>query len=205
MAKGGGKHQKETQIQENNNRSRHTSAQGEQAMTRRHHQMPGSLANPFGVIRRFGEGMEQLFDEFGFSGLTPRGFDKFAQWMPQIEMFERNEELIIRADLPGLNKDNVQVEVQDDSIILRGERREESREEREGVYRTERSYGNFYREIPLPGGADTSQATANFSDGVLEISMPVAQSESRRRQLEIKDSKPEPEGRQRGHAAGAGR
>jgi len=107
--------------------------------------------------------------------------------------------------LPGINKDNVKVELRDDSIVLSGERQEERKEEREGFLRTERSYGSFYREIPLPPDVDTSQATATFRDGVLEITMPSSESESRMRQLEIKDATAEEQPKQQRHAAVAGR
>ena len=166
--------------------------------------VPG-LFNPFSLMRRFGEDMEQLFDEFGFGRLAPRGFDQMAAWTPQVEVLQRDKEFVIRADLPGINKDNVKVELRDDSIVLSGERQEERKEEREGFLRTERSYGSFYREIPLPPDVDTSKATATFRDGVLEITMPSAEGEGRRRQLEIKDAKAEEQPKQQRHAAAAGR
>ena len=166
--------------------------------------VPG-LFNPFSLMRRFGEDMEQLFDEFGLGRLTPRGFDQMAAWTPQVEVLQRDKEFVIRADLPGINKDNVKVELRDDSIVLSGEREEERKEEREGFLRTERSYGSFYREIPLPPDVDTSKATATFRDGVLEITMPSSEGEGRMRQLEIKDAKAEEQPKQQRHAAVAGR
>lgn len=166
--------------------------------------VPG-LFNPFSLMRRFGEDMEQLFDEFGFGRLAPRGFDQMAAWTPQVEVLQRDKEFVIRAELPGINKDNVKVELRDDSIVLSGERQEERKEEREGFLRTERSYGSFYREIPLPPGVDTSKATATFREGVLEITMPSSEGEGRVRQLEIKDSQTEEQPKQQRRAAGAGR
>ncbi|HEY7786071.1 MAG TPA: Hsp20/alpha crystallin family protein, partial [Pyrinomonadaceae bacterium] len=79
------------------------------------------------------------------------------------------------------------------------------KEEREGLFRSERSYGSFYRQLPLPAGVDTSKATATFRDGVLEITMPSSQGEARGRQLEIKDSQTEEQPKQMGKAAGASR
>ena len=165
----------------------------------------GPLVNPFSLMRRFGEDMEQIFDEFGFGRLMPRNFEQMAAWTPQVEILQRDDQLVIRADLPGLNKDNVNVELRDDAVVIRGERQEQHKEEREGFFRTERTYGSFYREIPLPEGVDTSKATATFRDGVLEIAMPSSQGEARRRQLEIKDSQTEEQPKQMGRAAGAGR
>ena len=177
----------------------------QQAGLTRRANVPAPFTNPFSLMRRFGEDMEQLFDEFGFGRLMPRRFDQVALWAPQVEVLQRKGQLVIRADLPGINKDNVKVELRDDSIVLRGERQEEHKEEREGFFRTERSYGTFYREIPLPEGVDTSKASATFRDGVLEISMPASQDETLGRQLEIKDSETEGTPKRMGQAAGAGR
>lgn len=177
----------------------------EQAGLSRRANVPAIFNNPFSVMRRFGEDMERIFDEFGLGRSIPRGFDQIAAWTPQVEVLNREGQLVIRADLPGINKDDVKVELRDDSVILRGERKEEHKEEREGSFRTERSYGSFYREIPLPEGIDTSKATATFRDGVLEITMPSSQAEAGGRQLEIKDSQAEEQPKQRGQAAGAGR
>ena len=93
-------------------------------------------------------------------------------WAPQVEVFERGSNLVIRADLPGLKREDVNVEVEDDSLVIRGERRNELEDEREGFYRSERSYGSFYRVIPLPDGVDESKVNASFRDGVLEITLP---------------------------------
>ena len=169
-------------------------------LSRREQTMPAALTNPFSFMRRFGEDMQQLFEEFGLGGLMPRDLNQIAAWTPQVEMRQRNGQLIIRADLPGVNKDNVQVELRDNSVVIRGERQEEHQEEREGFYRTERSYGSFYREIPLPPGANTANATASFHDGVLEITMAAPKGESRARQLQIEDTG----GRQRTKAQTAG-
>ncbi|HEU0253675.1 MAG TPA: Hsp20/alpha crystallin family protein [Pyrinomonadaceae bacterium] len=166
--------------------------------------MPGLIANPFSFMRRFGEGMEQLFADFGGGGMM-RGFGDIAAWSPQVEMFEREGQLVIRVDLPGMKKDDVRVDLRDDSIVLRGQRQEEHREEREGFYRTERSYGSFYREIPLPEGVDPDDAAANFRDGVLEITMPIEETERRGRQLEIQEASRGEQDKQKTRAAGAGR
>ena len=95
-----------------------------------------------------------------------------AFWAPQVEVFERGTNLVIRADLPGLKREDVSVEVEDDALVIRGERHNELDDQREGFYRSERSYGSFYRVIPLPDGTDESQVNAAFRDGVLEITLP---------------------------------
>ena len=93
---------------------------------------------------------------------------------------------MVRADLPGLTKDDIKVDVTENHITLQGERKREQEEAKGGVYRSERSYGSFYREVPLPEGAITEQAKANFKNGVLEITMPAPPEQVRRgRRLEI--------------------
>jgi HSP20 family protein len=174
------------------------------SLSRREQAIPAMLASPFSFMRRFGEDMEQLFEDFGLGGTMSRGLNQIAAWAPQVEVFEREGQLVIRADLPGVDKDNVQIELRDDSVVIRGERQEERQEEEEGFYRTERSYGSFYREIPLPPGANTENATANFREGVLEITMPAPQGESRVRQLQIQDAQAGRQQQTKARTAGAG-
>jgi HSP20 family protein len=147
--------------------------------------------SPFSLMRRLTEEMGQLFEGFGAgqelqSGGTGGALSQ-TMWTPQVEIFERDGQLIVRADLPGVSKDDVRVEVTDDALIIEGERQEEREENREGFYRTERIYGHFYRLIPLPEGVDAENARATFNDGVLEVAMPAPQQEQRSRQLEIQE------------------
>jgi HSP20 family protein len=149
-------------------------------------------ASPFHVLERFADEVDRMFDDFGFGSSRPfgrAGLSDAMTWTPQIEVSQQNNELIIRADLPGTNKDDVKVEVTDDAVTIQGERRRQHEEERGGVYRSERSYGSFYRAIPLPDGAMTDQAKATFKDGVLEIRMPAPPEQvTRGRRLEITES-----------------
>jgi HSP20 family protein len=161
---------------------------------------PVRLGHPFSMLDRFADEMERVFDDFGFGRgwLAPRegrGWSSApfrmggtAIWAPDIEVYERNHELVVRADLPGLKKEDVTIEVTDSDITISGERRHEHESEREGVYRSERTYGNFRRIIPLPEGAITDQAKATFKDGVLEITIPAPPQSTRGRRLEIKES-----------------
>lgn len=93
-------------------------------------------------------------------------------WAPQVEVFERGSNLVIRADLPGLKREDVNVEIEDDALVIRGERHNDFEDQRDGLYRSERSYGSFYRVIPLPEGVDESKVNATFRDGVLELTLP---------------------------------
>jgi len=164
---------------------------------------PGTgLFTPFTMMRRMAEDMDRLFDNFGFgrasAGLMPAFGDDIdramsggvaadqAIWAPQVETFCRGDKLVIRADLPGIGKDDVKVEVEDGVLAISGERHEEHEEDRDDFYRSERTYGRFYRAIPLPEGADESQCDASFKDGVLEVTLPAPKRERKARQIQVK-------------------
>ena len=152
-------------------------------------------AHPLGFVERFADEMDRIFDDFGIgrsrapwwgsTWLPSRGAE-MDLWSPSVEIFQRNSELVVRADLPGLSKDDVKVDVTDEAITIHGERRREHEDERAGVYRSERSYGSFHRVITLPEGAITDQAKATFRDGVLEVTIPAPPEQvTRGRRLEI--------------------
>ena len=148
------------------------------------------FASPFSLLQRFfNDDLMSLFDDLG-TRRNPATPAKRAQtahaWMPKIDVVQRDNELVVRADLPGVNPDDVTVEISDDAITISGERKQEHVEEHGSVYRFERTHGAFYREIPLPKGAIANQAKASFKDGVLEITAPAPPEEvSRGRRLEI--------------------
>ena len=170
-------------------------------MTRRDPSL--AIGSPFRTLQHLAEEMDRVFDDFGLGRgwLTPRlgrrwlrspwrdeGLD-WETWAPNIDVFQRGSDLVVRADLPGLKKDDIKVDVTDESITIQGERKREHEEEREGIYRSERSYGSFSRVIPLPEGTITDQAKASFDNGVLEIAMPAPPEQVRRgRRVEITEA-----------------
>ena len=153
-----------------------------------------SAGSPFALMRRMADDMDRLFENFGFGrglGLPSfgsldrdlwRGGSTFEQsvWSPQVEAFRRGDNIVIRADLPGLKKDDVKVEIDDGMLTISGERREENEENRDDFYRSERRYGQFYRAIPLPEGVSGDQVEGTFKDGVLEVTLPVPKEPERR-------------------------
>ena len=157
-----------------------------------------SLANPFHLFRRMSDEMEHFFDRaFGASyapsrsdpsaGLGTGSWTSLANWAPRIEAFQRGDQFIVRAELPGLKREDVRVNVTDDSLIIEGERRDEFENTHGDVYHSERSYGSFYREIPLPEGTLSDNAEASFKDGVLEVKLQAPPNEVRRgRAVEVK-------------------
>jgi len=154
----------------------------------------GVFGGPFEFMDRMAEEFDRIFQDFGLPrrSLLARGpsrtFEQSGLWAPRIEAFQKGDRFIVRAELPGLKKDEVQVELKDDAIVIQGERREEHEEEAEGRYHSERQYGRFYRSIPLPDGVIAESAQATFKDGVLEVSMQAPPAEATRgRRLEIKE------------------
>jgi HSP20 family protein len=147
--------------------------------------------SPFALMRRFMEDMEQQLGQLGMGrggqGMATTGSVLFS---PPMEIFEREGHLVVRADLPGLTKDDVHVEVTDEALTIEGERRAEHEERQGGFFRSERRYGSFRRQIPLPEGVNADQVTASFKDGVLEVSMPAPQRQARGRRVEIQSGAP---------------
>jgi HSP20 family protein len=137
--------------------------------------------SPFSLVRRMMEDMDRMWEEFG----RPASGGLAGLWSPPIETFERDGRFVVRADLPGLSPDDVRVDVQDDALVLEGERKSEFEAEEKGAWRSERTFGRFSRVIPLPDGAQADQAQAKFENGVLEVSVPVREDSSRRRRIEI--------------------
>ena len=146
--------------------------------------------SPFTLMRRLSDDMERIVEDTWGAHRFPRLFRAVelpdTRWTPNIEAFERKGEFVVRADLPGMTKDSVKIEISDGELVIQGERKEEKEQKEKGYYACERSYGSFYRTLPLPDGVKTDEAKAAFKDGVLEIAMPAGKlSEKHGRQLEI--------------------
>ena len=165
-----------------------------------YHESSGYGGGPFSVMRRISDEMDRLFENFGFG----RGFSQGepgqggawdvgnyqgapSMWSPHIEVSERDGKLLIQADLPGMKRDDINVRVEDDEVIIQGERRQEQTSNQRGYYRSERSYGSFYRTIPLPEGTNADSANATFKDGVLEIQLDAPRPTQRGRTLQIQE------------------
>jgi HSP20 family protein len=95
-----------------------------------------------------------------------------APWTPRIDVYEKGGNLVVKAELPGIKKEDVRVTLEGGDLVIRGERKEEHEVKEEDYYRAERTYGSFYRRLPLPFETTAEQITAGFSDGVLEITVP---------------------------------
>lgn len=159
-----------------------------------------SVYSPFGLLRRFAGEMDDLFEDFGLRQWPSRGnrtMSGLASAWPQIDILQKEGEYVVRADVPGLKKEDLHVEVRDDQLSISGERKDEREEQKGEYYRAERTYGRFERRIQLPQGTNPDDIRCTFENGTLEIRMKAPQSDARNgRQIEIQDkSKSDSSGR----------
>jgi HSP20 family protein len=117
--------------------------------------------------------MNRLFNTFfetpGGQGGAPAAS---RRWLPAMDLVEHGDEFILRADLPGLSENDVNIEFEDNVLTISGERKSEHEERKEGYYRLERASGNFSRSLTLPEGVDPEKVQASFDRGVLEVRIP---------------------------------
>jgi HSP20 family protein len=138
--------------------------------------------SPFGLMRELGEEMDRAF-----RGAIPRA--NLEPWAPPVDIRKCNGDVVVTAELPGLKKEDVKVELTEDALIIQGERKQEHTEDHEGFHSWERSYGKFYRSIPLPEGAKMDQAKAELTDGVLKVSVPVSEAKKKTLQIAVEQGK----------------
>ena len=115
----------------------------------------------------FSREVDRLFDAF-----FGQERDAARRWVPPMDLVEDKNDLVLRADLPGLSEDDVDIEVKDGVLTISGERKTEEKKEEEGYYRVERAFGRFSRSLSLPDGIDPEQVKAKFDNGVLEVRIP---------------------------------
>lgn len=144
--------------------------------------------DPFRAMRRmFDQFNRWPFESFGLPiGLSSARSGLTSGWMPQIDTFQRGDQFVVRADLPGLEKKDVNVEIQDGALVIEGERTTEQEQQEESYFTSERTYGQFCRVVPLPEGAMADSVKASFRNGVLEVTMKApSRLESRGRKIEV--------------------
>ncbi len=125
--------------------------------------------------RRMNDLFEDFFTDFERSALGPvlgRGWSHGLADLPRVNVEETDTELVVTADLPGLEEKDVQVSVDDDLLTIRGERKQEHEEKRKDYHLMERSYGSFHRTLPLPASVDREKIKAALKKGVLTVTLP---------------------------------
>jgi len=146
---------------------------------------PSRAPSPF-------ESMERWFEEAfrrPFPSLSPSWWPRFREAvteevMPSIDIFEEGDNVVVKAELPGMRKEDIDVSMTDSTVSISGEKKKEEKIERKNYYREERSYGSFTRSFRLPTEVDTAKAKANFKEGVLEIRIPKTE-EAKKREKKV--------------------
>jgi HSP20 family protein len=157
-------------------------------------QLSAGSQHPFSMMRQLSRDMDRLFDSFfgtGF-GSSPWGgsdretWDAATLWSPQIDVQRREDAWVLKADLPGVRKEDLKIDIDDNALVISGQRQEEHEEggKDQGYQVYERSYGSFYRAIPLPQDVNADDIQAEMRDGVLKVTVPLPQS-ARRRRIQI--------------------
>ena len=130
--------------------------------------------DPFRDMVTLREKMNRLFEDV----FTGRGEDKelaASTWAPAVDIYETENELIMTAEVPGIEEKDIEIKIEDNTLSLRGERKFEKETKEENYHRIERSYGSFYRAFTLPNSIDPDRIQAEHENGVLKISMPKRQ------------------------------
>jgi HSP20 family protein len=153
---------------------------------------PRRAEGPFSLMRRFSEDMDRLFDTFlgGSAAVASPWTESMltATGWPAIEVAQEGNKLVVQADVPGLKKEDVKVEVKDNALCISGERQAATERNEGGYYRSERSYGSFCRTVPLPSGAKLDSASATFENGVLRVEID-APPETQPRKIDVREGR----------------
>jgi HSP20 family protein len=135
--------------------------------------------------------MNRLFNTVFDAPPTPGNGGTMRRWVPAMDLLETADHFVLRADLPGMTQEDVNIELEDSTLTVSGERKSEHEDKQEGYYRVERAFGSFSRSLTLPKGINGDAVTASFENGVLEIRVPKPE-ERKPRRIDIAGSGSEP-------------
>ena len=141
----------------------------------------GSLSNPFAALNSFRREMDRLFSDYSTPGSAWLGAGVF----PQVNIYQDKDSFYVTAELPGVEPENVDISLQDNKLILKGERKMATKGADQKYYRRERSSGTFNRVVALPQTMDAGKVKAEYKNGVLTLTLPLAE-ESKPRQIRVK-------------------
>jgi HSP20 family protein len=134
-------------------------------------------AAPAARVNRF---FENLFPE-----ISERDDMNLMEWLPVVDTYEKDESIVVKAELPGMKKEDISIDVKNNILTISGERKHEEKVEKSDFYRSERFYGRFQRCFTLPDSVDAEQVDASYKDGILEVKIPKTE-ESSAKKIEIK-------------------
>jgi HSP20 family protein len=169
-----------------------TTKRNDMKLARRQRDDRGALANrgtgdggPFNQLSRLRSEINRIFED-PLSILAP-STSFFQGWEPTVDIYEDKNKITVRAELPGMRKEDINISLERDILILSGERKQEEKRAQGDTYRAELFYGRFQRSITLPQPVDASKIQAVYKDGVLTIVCPKSE-EAKRKQIEVKTS-----------------
>lgn len=130
--------------------------------------------DPFEMFDAFQEEMDRFWRRpwAALPTMFSRPAGQPTVWAPRLDVFEKDNTLVVKAELPGVKKEDVHVELDNGTLVIKGETKAESEAKQETYYRMERTYGSYYRRLPLPFDVTPDQVTATLQEGVLEIRIP---------------------------------
>ncbi len=137
--------------------------------------------DPFKEVVDLGSMVDRFFNRGPFF----RRATEDSKWVPAIEIEDKDDKLIVRAEVPGVDKKNIKVNIENDILTIKGETKKEDEVKEKGYYYSERTYGSFYRSISLPAPVNKSKVNANYKDGILTIELPKSE-ETKATEIEIK-------------------
>lgn len=132
--------------------------------------------NPFRTLASLPLDVERFFEDFGLSSDTV--------WVPSVDVTENDEAYELRAELPGMKKEDIHVSIEDNVLCLKGEKKQESESNTKNVHRVERMYGKFERSFRIPNGVKTNEIKAKYENGVLTIRLPKSE-EAKRKEIPV--------------------
>lgn len=146
---------------------------------------------PFSEMARWEREMERTFEDFFGKRLRPLMDERW--WVPRtialpapaVDLYDEKDEIVAKAELPGMGKDDIQVNISDHLLTIKGEKKREEETKEENYYRSERSYGSFSRSVELPAEVQVEKARASFKNGVLEIRLPKTE-EAKKKESKVK-------------------
>jgi HSP20 family protein len=133
---------------------------------------------PFSDLARWERDMERMFDDFWGRRMRPWWPERWSMpagmeiTTPAVDLFEEKDDIVVKAEMPGMDKDNIQVNLTDHTLTIKGEKKKDEEVKEENYYRSERSYGSFVRTLDLPADVQSDKVKATFKNGVLEVRLP---------------------------------
>lgn len=144
---------------------------------------------PFSELSRMEREMERMFGDFfsrpWFGLRWPERLREIGFREPAIEVYEEKDDVVVKAEIPGIKKEELEVNITDDLLTIKGEKKKEEEVKEKGYYYSERSYGSFERSIEIPRAVHADKARASFKDGILEVRLPKTE-EAKRKEVKLK-------------------